>query len=317
VAAVARVAEPEKRQPAAQADALRADLPRFDRVAHLYQAMEYLSFGPALERCRFHFIPALTQCRRALVLGDGDGRFLARLLTAASQLHADAVDASGAMLRLLKARIEKTGAAPRLTTIRADARCFNPPDVQYDLVATHFFLDCLTEQEADALVAGIRSRLAPGARWVISEFQIPAGGWFQTALARGIIAFLYAAFRTLTGLRVRRIPPWHALLERHGFQRGASRTWLGGLLVSELWELKRATVPAQETLPLEVKPKSETKLQAGLIPGIDPGPQPFPDPPPMPTPDPAPGPAPEPDPEPYPGPIPAPQPVTRGSIPAA
>lgn len=246
MAAVARVAERDKPEPPAPADALRADLPRFDHVAHLYQAMEYLSFGTMLERCRFHFIPALTHCRRALVIGDGDGRFLARLLKAAPQLHADAVDASGAMLRLLAARVEGAGAAGRLTTFRADARRFDPPDIHYDLVATHFFLDCLTEEEADALIARIRSRLTPGAQWVISEFQIPAGGWLRSALARGVIAFLYAAFRLLTGLRVRRIPPWHALLERHGFQRGASRTWLGGLLVSELWELRRATAPAPE-----------------------------------------------------------------------
>ncbi len=246
MAAVARVTEPEKREPAAQPDARRVDLPRFDRVAHLYQAMEYLSFGPALERCRFHFIPALTHCRRALVLGDGDGRFLARLLKAAPQMHANAVDASPAMLRLLQARVEKTGATRRLTTICADARCFHLQDAHYDLVATHFFLDCLTEEEADALIARIHSRLAPGAQWIVSEFQIPAGGWLQTALARGIIAFLYAVFRMLTGLRVSRIPPWRALLERHGFRRTAYRTWLGSLLVSELWELQRATATAPE-----------------------------------------------------------------------
>lgn len=246
MAAVARVTEPEKPEPAAPADALRADLPRFDRVAHLYQAMEYLSFGPALERCRFHFIPALTQCRRALVLGDGDGRFLARLLKAAPQLHADAVDASPAMLRLLQARVEKAGATRHLKTFPTDARCFDPPDAHYHLVATHFFLDCLTEEEADVLIARIRSRLAPGAKWVVSEFQIPSGGRLRSALARGMIAFLYAAFRLLTGLRVRRIPPWRALLVRRGFRCTACRTWLGSLLVSELWELPRATAPAPE-----------------------------------------------------------------------
>jgi len=246
MAAVARVAEPQTPQPDAPADAPRADLPRFDRVAHLYQAMEYLSFGPALERCRFHFIPALTRCRRALVLGDGDGRFLARLLKAAPHLHGDAVDASPTMLRLLEARVKKTGATQRLNTFRSDARCFDPPDAHYDLVATHFFLDCLTEPEADALIARIRCHVAPEARWVVSEFQIPAGGWLRSAMARGIITFLYAAFRLLTGLRVRRIPPWRALLERHGFRRTASPPWLGGLLVSELWELQRATAPAQK-----------------------------------------------------------------------
>ncbi len=78
--------------------------PRFDRVARLYRVLEYLSFGPMLERCRFHHLPALAaaDCSRALILGDGDGRFLARLLAACPELSAQAVDASPAMLRLLQ-----------------------------------------------------------------------------------------------------------------------------------------------------------------------------------------------------------------------
>ena len=220
--------------------------PRFDSVARLYRALEYASFGPLLERCRFHHIPALAQCRRALVLGDGDGRFLAQLLAAAPGLSADAVDASDAMLHLLRARAEKIHAAQRVKTILADARTFPLRNHRYDLVVTHFFLDCLTEDEAEVLIARVRPHLAPGAKWLVSEFQVPPGSRLWTALARIIISGLYAAFRILTGLRVRRIPPWRALFEHHGFRRTASRTWLGGLLVSELWEPERATTQATQ-----------------------------------------------------------------------
>lgn len=211
---------------------------RFDRVAGLYRAMEYLSFGPMLERCRFHPIPALTEARRALVVGDGDGRFLARLLAAAPHLCADAVDASSAMLHRLRDRIEKQGDAERVTLTCADARCFAPAASGYDLVVTHFFLDCLTEAEADGLIARIQPHLATGARWVVSEFQVPEKGRLQRSLARGVIAGLYAAFGLLTGLSVRRIPGWRGLLARHGFTQGARRSWLGGLLVSEVWEAR-------------------------------------------------------------------------------
>ena len=43
----------------------------FDRLARPYRWLEYATFGRTLERCRFHFLPALTSARRALVLGDG------------------------------------------------------------------------------------------------------------------------------------------------------------------------------------------------------------------------------------------------------
>ncbi len=43
--------------------------------------------------------------RRALVLGDGDGRFLRRLLDASPELHADYVDRSQKMLEITQRRV--------------------------------------------------------------------------------------------------------------------------------------------------------------------------------------------------------------------
>lgn len=287
--------------------------PRFDRIARLYQPGEYLSFGPILERCRFFHLPALARSRRALVLGDGDGRFLARLLAANPALHADAIDLSPAMLRLLTHRAARVGAHHRLTTTCADARTFAPPAYRYDLVVSHFFLDCLTASETAALIARLRPHLAPGALWLVSEFHIPSGSPVGALFARTLISALYAAFRLLTGLSVCQIPPWQTLLTHSGFAPQASRIFLGGLLVSELWTLQ-ATAPSPGLSHQRMSFSASTPNRPTTIPGIDPGPEPFPGPPPVPHPDPAPGPAPEPDPEPYTGPIPAPQPVTRGQI---
>ena len=203
--------------------------------------MELASFGPMLERCRFGWIAELTERRRALVLGDGDGRFVAKLLEAAPGLRADAVDGSPAMLHLLRKRVAVGKNEARLTTVCMDVRSFVPPGCDYDLVATHFFLDCLTEAETEALIARVRPHLTRGARWVVSEFEVLDGDGVGRWVSRGIIAGLYAAFRVLTGLRVRKIPPWRALLERHGLVCAGSRRWLGGLLTSELWEAGEAT----------------------------------------------------------------------------
>lgn len=289
--------------------------PRFDRVARLYRAAEYLSFGPMLERCRFHHLRALrtTSPTKALVLGDGDGRFLARLLAACPNLSADAVDASPSMLRLLRARAVHQRAGYRLKTLCADARSFTPSANGYDLVATHFFLDCLTESETEGLIRRVVPNLAPGARWIVSEFQVPSGSRTQAAFARALIAGLYAAFRLLTGLQTRRIPPWRSLLADAGCACEASRNFLGGLLVTEIWRSPEATGSAPAGSHQKMPLPMELVTTPGTIPGIDPGPEPAPGPPPVPEPTPAPGPAPEPDPEPYPGPIPAPQPVTRSA----
>ncbi len=292
-------------------------VPCFDRVARLYRPMEYASFGSLLERCRFYHLPALLSRRRALVIGDGDGRFLARLLAANPQLRADTVDASPAMLRLLFGRAASIGAQNRLTTLCADARASLPSADGYDLVVTHFFLDCLTSAEAEQLIARVRSRLAPEAVWLVSEFQVPAAGQLRTQVGKWLIASLYAAFHLLTGLRVRQIPPWRDLLATAGWTNTASRISLGGLLTSELWQYCGTTALCPRHSQKEVATDSHFAAAPGTVPGIDPGPEPIPGLPPQPEPDPAPGPAPEPDPEPYPGPIPAPQPVTRIACDAA
>ncbi len=121
--------------------------PDFDGLAGVYRWMEYFSFGPWLALTRRTFLKDATACRRALVIGDGDGRFTARLLRQNPDIRVDAVDASAAMLESLMRHAG--GHADRVTVHQADARSWTPPQEvsPYDLIATHFFLDCLTQAE--------------------------------------------------------------------------------------------------------------------------------------------------------------------------
>lgn len=211
-----------------------AKTPDFDRIARAYRWMEYFTFGPSLSRCRFAFFPGLATARKALILGDGDGRFTARLLQANPTVHVHAVDASPAMLRLLRHRAGPLSS--RLSTEVADARFWTPPPSAepFDLVVTHFFLDCLTTPEIHTLAARILPRLAPGARWIVSEFALPSGP-IARAFARPLIACLYWAFSLLTGLSIRNLPDHPAALSHSGFTRQSRRKFLRGLLVSEIW----------------------------------------------------------------------------------
>ena len=207
----------------------------FDPIARPYRWLEYFSFGPILERCRFYRIPQLASAHRALVLGDGDGRFLARLLATNPTLHADVVDQSPAMLRLLQGRIDAIHACERVSIHQMDALAFTPAG-SYDLVVTHFFLDCFSTEEVAHLAEILRPHLAPNALWLVSEFAIPSG--FASLPARAIVTSLYAAFHLITGLRVRTLPDHPAALSRFGFTCQARKPFLGGLLTSELWHAR-------------------------------------------------------------------------------
>ena len=209
----------------------------FDRVARPYRWLEYLSFGPWLARCRRGQLAHLAQARHAvvhaLVLGDGDGRFLERLLDVNPTLTADVVDSSSSMLRLLERRTRRS--CQRIRVHHVDALAWTPT-AHYDLIVSHFFLDCFFPAELEQLLDRVLPHARPGAQWVISEFAIPDNA-FAAYLAGGLIGLLYRAFGGLTGLRVRRLPDYDAALLRRGLLLQHDRRYLGGLLCAQIWLL--------------------------------------------------------------------------------
>lgn len=223
----------EPAQPAVAPKKLGRRTPAFDKLARLYCWMEWCTFGPWLQRCRCSFLGEIGDCRRGIVLGDGDGRFTAQLLRINPAIEIDAVDASAAMLQSLKRR-----AAPHAARVHAhyaDARTWQAPDPPCDLIATHFFLDCLTEAEVRALTQRLHGALSQSGYWLVSEFAIPEGA-FGRWVARPVVWFLYRSFALLTGLTVRSVPDFAAALRAAGFTRRGRRSFLRGLLIAELWK---------------------------------------------------------------------------------
>ncbi len=209
----------------------------FDGVARPYRWLEYVTLGRALEQCRFRMLPQVRERRQALVLGDGDGRAVQMLLDETPALSVDTVDTSAVMLGLLRSRCRSAVEAGRLRTHCEAAEEFagrlRAGDGRYDLVTTHFFLDCLSSAAVEGLVRQVVAAMTEDGVWVVSEFRIPQG-WLRgpaTVLVRG----LYAAFRVLTGLRVSELPEYEAAMRAAGMQRVERRLSLGGILTSELW----------------------------------------------------------------------------------
>jgi hypothetical protein len=208
--------------------------PNFDRLAGPYRWLEYFSFGPFLWRCRVHFLPQLRHCRGALVLGDGDGRFTTELLRSNAQITVHAVDLSATMIQTVE-RAAKAHSR-RLATEIADLRTWSPGlSAGYDLVVSHFFLDCLASGEVAGLAQRLASSVTPGALWVVSDFAVPRT-LFGALIARPLVSWLYFAFRWLTGLQIRALPDHAQALTAAGWLLKSERSWLNGLLLSQLWQ---------------------------------------------------------------------------------
>lgn len=206
--------------------------PNFDHLARIYRWMEAVTFGPMLARCRNAFLPELSTARTALIYGDGDGRFTARLLKQNGGVLVEAADLSRAMLKTLMLRVGMQAGRVRIHPV--DARLWDPPPGPYDLVVTHFFLDCLSTAEVAALAQRLRSRVTPSARWIVSDFATPNTlfGWL---IARPLVTALYLAFDVLTGLNRLRLPRHRTALANAGFTLREERKFLAGLLISQVW----------------------------------------------------------------------------------
>lgn len=205
--------------------------PNFDALAPHYRWLEAVTFGPLLQWCRTVFVPQLCDCRRALVLGDGNGRFLATLLTANPHVVVDAVDISPGMTALAR---ERTGNSSRVRFVVADAREHPLPEAHYDLVVTNFFLDCFERRDLRPLVTRLTAALAPGGRWVAGDFREPTG-MVARPIARLALAVMYAAFRITTRLPARRLVDPAPILAGAGLELGEERTRLHGFLTAQLW----------------------------------------------------------------------------------
>ncbi len=211
----------------------------FDRVARIYHPGERLVFGRALQKCRTAFLADATRSRRALILGEGDGRFLAALLRVNPCVQIDCVDSSPSMVVTATARVAaaEKGWRDRVRFICADARDWLPPARSYDLLVTHFFLDCFDQSEAEKLVDKIGAAAGPGALWLIAEFSLPAGGLAHWR-ARAWVFTLYRFFRCITGITARRLPVLGQNLAANGFHLEAGCASLGGMVTSQRWRLR-------------------------------------------------------------------------------
>jgi|HubBroStandDraft_5_1064220.scaffolds.fasta_scaffold207397_2 SAM-dependent methyltransferase len=211
-----------------------SSLAAFDRLARAYRWMEYFSFGPYLQQCRRLRLAEMASFQRALVYGDGDGRFLAELVRCSAEIHATAVDASSKMLLRLAHRLPSRA---QVRLVHADALACPPaefPDAPFDLIVSHFFLDCFNEAEIASLVACVNAAAAKTTHWVVSDFAIPRR---QPArlVAAVIVRGLYIAFGLLTGLKTRSLPDHARVMRESGWVLEDRRELLAGLLMSECW----------------------------------------------------------------------------------
>jgi ubiquinone/menaquinone biosynthesis C-methylase UbiE len=209
---------------------------RFDHLAKHYDWMELLLAGGKLERCRNAFWDEIPFLENALLVGEGHGKFLASLLQRNPAVQVTCVDASARMLEIARRRLLRASLPlNRVEFIRAELPAWNPPAERYDLVATHFFLDCFPREQLGAVINSLQRAARPGAWWLVSDFQIPRAG-LKRLRARVIHRLMYCFFRIVTKLPASALVSPQPFLRQSGFVRVRRAEFDWGLLYAELWK---------------------------------------------------------------------------------
>jgi ubiquinone/menaquinone biosynthesis C-methylase UbiE len=211
----------------------------FDVIAPGYRALETVAFGEDLQRARVACLGEIGSPRRALIVGEGNGRFLCELLLAHPQLEIDCVDASERMLRLARARLERQlpGRLDHVRFLQRDITSWSPPEHQFDLIVTHFFLDCFPENRLADIVKKLSRAATPDAAWLLADFCIPAGG-FARVRAGLWLAAMYRFFQSAAGIEADELVDAAPFLQAEGFSMARQHLSRKGMLKSELWRRK-------------------------------------------------------------------------------
>lgn len=207
----------------------------FNRIAPAYRTLETVAFGSALQRARIACLNEIGSPRRGLIVGEGNGRFLAEVLQRDPLITIDCVESSERMLDLARRHVLETNpdAIQRVAFLRDDVTSWTPND-RYDLIVTHFLLDCFSTRRIGLIVAKLAQAAAPNASWLLADFRIPKAGFARTH-ALAWLGVMYWFFRSVAGIEARELIDPSPFLRVEGFALARQHLFRLGMLKSELW----------------------------------------------------------------------------------
>ena len=179
--------------------------------------MEFVQAGEKLQDCRTAFLDRVAHAKKVLILGKGNGRFLAGMPTQAAQRHKLCAWMPKRFKSLASAR--KRANIPGhnsddIKFIHADALTWAPAGERYRFISSPIssWICFRPEQVLKLLIAKSTLVAAPRANWLlwrIFERRRPAS---NGSAHESSLWMMYRFFRVATRLPAKRLTPPDALL---------------------------------------------------------------------------------------------------------
>src|ERR1700686_3833283 len=189
----------------------------FDRIAPYYRLLETLAFGYSLQGARVCWIKKISLPKRVLIVGEGDGRFLSELLRIFPQIYIDCIDSSAKMLELARVRVLATDpeSSIHVRFLHRDILTWSPQH-SYDLLITHFVLDCFSRRELNRIVQKLSDAATSDAVWLIADFTLPQNG-FARIRAKLWLRVMHTFFHITAGITAKELVDATPYLRANGF----------------------------------------------------------------------------------------------------
>lgn len=227
-------------------------MPRnYDLVAPFYPLLERAAFGNVLNEARNSFVAHVANADSALLIGEGNGRFLAECLKEKRGGSITVVDASPRMLALSCARIE---CIPHITDVElvcCDFARWPRRAAAFDVIVTHFFLDLFKPASQRRMIAKISALSKPQTAWVNVDFRAA----LQSHAERIVEWMQYRFDRLLSGIEAEQYYDPASLIAEFGWNSQEERSFCGGSVVANLFHRPVAAFisDAPVTSPLAVQ----------------------------------------------------------------
>lgn len=210
----------------------------FDALAPYYRWMELVSAWEKLQCCRTAQLARIPAAQEVLILGEGNGRFLVECRRRFPGATITVVDASARMIELASRRLKRKGMKGEgIHFICADALVWTFPVKKFDLIVTHFFLDCFRADQLEFLIPKLARSAAPQARWLLADFRVAVSGW-RRQRSRVILWLMYRFFIAAARLPAHTLTAPDDFLEKQGFRLRSREIYDWELLHSDCWQLR-------------------------------------------------------------------------------
>ena len=195
----------------------------FDKLAPWYGILESLLFGSRLQEMRCAYLNQLTRVGNVLLIGEGTGLFLKRLLEVNPEATVDVVESSGGMIDRSRNRIAKKDLC-RVNFHKTTLLEFESIQ-NFDAVCTFFFWDCFEEYQLRMMLPAFSKYAKHGSLWIDVDFFELSEGVPKLNLRHFLlIRMLYGFFGLATGIEAKRIVDIEPMVKQNGFLVTESRT---------------------------------------------------------------------------------------------